>query len=91
MKDNKTYMTQAEWDNSGVCPKCGCSDFGFGPWDCDGETIPSGDRDVPPDFKVYWEEWKCEKCGHIIHVSINQSPDDAHALDEDILMDKRYN
>ena len=85
---DKTYLMEDEWD--GTCPECGGSHFGVYPWDNDGETIPSMDRDVPPTFKTYWEEWKCEDCGHIVHLCINEPPDD-DVFDEDRLMERKYN
>lgn len=85
--DNTIYLTEQEWD--GVCPECGFDDFCEAD-DFDGHEIPSGSRDVPPDYEYYWMEFVCPNCGRTIHVKYNESPDDAHALDEDILMDRRF-
>lgn len=82
-----TYTNECEWD--WVCPECGFDDFGE-PDDFDGHEIPSGSRDVPPDFEYYWMEFVCPDCGHTVHVRCNESPDDAHALDEDILRDSKF-
>lgn len=85
--EEKTYMTESEWGC--CCPECGCLDFDY-PDDFEGHEIPSGSRDVPPDYEYYWMEFVCPNCGHTIHVMCKESPDEAHALDEDILRDRRF-
>ena len=88
MNENTTYISEQEW--TGCCPKCGCDNFDCCPDDFDGHEISSGSRDVPPDYEYYWMEFVCPDCGHTVHVICNESPDDAHALDEDILRDRRF-
>lgn len=47
----------------GDCPECGGE---MEIWDCETHEIPSGDRDVPPDYATDWEQLRCPICSHII-------------------------
>lgn len=47
----------------GDCPECGGE---MEIWDSSGHEIPSGDRDVPPDYVTDWVQLRCPICGHII-------------------------
>lgn len=57
----------------GDCPECGGT---MELWESEGHEIPSGDRDVPPDWKTDWEQWRCPICGHTIEKDLTPDYDD---------------
>lgn len=52
----------------GDCPECGGQ---MELYDYRGHEMPSGDRDLPPEYVTEWEQWRCPVCGHIIEKDLS--------------------
>lgn len=47
----------------GDCPECGGKTE---LWDSMTHEISSHDRDIPPEYKIDWEQWRCPICGYVL-------------------------